>query len=84
MTLSIRNPEADLLAKRLAKLDDTTITEAVIVALREAIAARTKREAARETARKILARRGLAFVEGRRPVPPAAYHDLDHNLADET
>ncbi len=43
MTLSIRNPEADALAKRLAKLDDTTITEAVIVALREAIAARTRR-----------------------------------------
>jgi hypothetical protein len=41
---SIRNPEADLLAKRLTTLDDTTIT--VIVALREAIAARTKRETA--------------------------------------
>ena len=80
MTLSIRNPEADLLAKRLAKLDDTTITEAVIVALREAIAARTKREPARETARKILARRGLAFVEGRRPVSPHTYHELDHDL----
>lgn len=80
MTLSIRNPEADALAKRLAKLDDTTITEAVIVALREAIAARTRREPAHETARKILARRGLSFREGRRPVPPEVYHDLDHDL----
>jgi antitoxin VapB len=80
MTLSIRNPEADQLAKRLAKLEDTTVTEAVIVALREAIAARAKREPARETARKILARRGLAFPERRRPVPPEAYHELDHDL----
>jgi antitoxin VapB len=80
VTLSIRNPEADLLAKRLAKLDDTSITEAVIVALREALAARMKKETPQETARKILARRGLAFVEGRRPVPPEAYHELDHDL----
>src|SRR5208337_3911912 len=46
MTLSIRNPEADALAKRLAKLEDTTITEAVVVVLREAIAARTRCEEA--------------------------------------
>jgi antitoxin VapB len=83
VTLSIRNPEADFLAKRLAKLDDSTITEAVIVALREAIAARIKREPAQETARKILERRGLAFVANRRPLPPEAYHELDHDLAGE-
>ena len=81
MALSIRNPEADALAKRLAKLDDTTISEAVIIAPRGAIAARTRREPAQETARKILARRGPAFREGRRPAPPKAYHDLDHDLA---
>ena len=61
MTLSIRNPEADALAKRLAKLDGATVTEAVIAALREAIAARVKRESPSETARKILARHGLSF-----------------------
>lgn len=83
MTLSIRNPEANLLAKRLAKLDDVTITEAVIAALREAIAARTRKESARETARKILERRGLAFAPGRRPVPREAYHELDHDLTRE-
>ncbi len=67
MTLSIRNPEADRLATRLAALDDTTVTEAVIVALRDAIAARTRKESARETAREILERRGLAFVANPRP-----------------
>ncbi len=83
MTLSIRNPEADALARRLAKLDDTTVTEAVIAALREAIAARIKRESPTETARKILERRGLRFPADRRPVPPEAYHDLDHDLTGE-
>lgn len=83
MTLSIRNAEADALARRLAKMDDTTVTEAVVVALREAIAARLNGESPTETARKILSRRGLRFSENRRPVPPEAYHDLDHDLTGE-
>jgi len=80
MTLSIRNPEADALAKRLAKLDATTVTDAVIAALREAIAARTRRESPTETARRLLARRGLSFPANRRPLTPEAYHELDHDL----
>lgn len=83
MTLSIRNPEADALAKRLAKLDDTTVTAAVISALKEAIAARTRRETPTETARRLLARHGLSLAPDRKPVPPEAYHDLDHDLTGE-
>ncbi len=83
MTLSIRNPEADALAKRLAKLDDTTVTDAVIAALREAIAARARRESASETARKIIARHGLTLAKPRRRVPRSAYTDLDHDLTGE-
>jgi hypothetical protein len=81
MTLSIRNPEAEALAKQLAKLEDSSITNAVIAALKEAVAARIARESPTETARKILARRGLAFPENRQPVSPEVYHDLDHDLA---
>ena len=83
MTLSIRNPEADALAKRLARLEDTTVTDAVIVALREAIAARIRRESPSDTAQRILARHGLSFPKDRRPVPPEAYHDLDSDLTGE-
>lgn len=83
MTLSIRNPEADALARRLAKLDDTTVTGAVIVALREAIAARVALEDPSETARRILDRHGLSFPRHRRPIPPEAYHDLDHDLTSD-
>ena len=83
MTLSIRNPEADALAKRLAKLDNKTVTEAVIVGLREAIAARMRREPAHETSRKILARRGLSLRQGCSPVPAGVYHELDHDLTGE-
>jgi antitoxin VapB len=81
MVLSIRNEEASMLARELAKIDHTTVTDAVIVALREAINVRLRREAPSETARKILAKRGLFFAPNRKPVPPEAYHQLDHDLS---
>ena len=80
MALSIRNPEADILAKRLARLNDTTVTEAVILALKEAIASRVAREDPSDTAGRILKRHSLSFPKDRRPVPPEAYHDFDHDL----
>lgn len=83
MTLNIRNQEADNLARELAQIDRTSITDAVITALRETIRNRMHKERPRETAQKILAKRGLAFQPDRKPVPPEAYHDLDHDLRGE-
>ncbi|WP_142519750.1 type II toxin-antitoxin system VapB family antitoxin [Pseudorhizobium endolithicum] len=83
MTLKIRNEEADTLARELAELDGTTVTDAVVAALREAIASRLKQETPRETAQRILARRGLSFKPNRAPLPPEAFHDLDHHLASD-
>ncbi|ABR59736.1 hypothetical protein GOC91_20720 [Sinorhizobium medicae] len=61
VTLNIRNQEADDLARELARIDRTSITDAVISALRETIRNRMRKESPRETAQTILARRGLAF-----------------------
>jgi len=83
MTLSIRNPEADALARRLAEIDRTSITDAVVVALREALNARIQKETPSETARRVLAKHGLAFRPDRKPLSDSAYHDLDHNLAED-
>ena len=80
MTLNIRNEEADKLARELARIDRTSITDAVISALRETIRSRMRRESPGETARKILAKHGLSFQPDRKAVPPEAYHDLDHDL----
>ena len=80
MVLNIRNTEADDLARKLAKIDGTSITDAVIIALKETIDTRRRREAPSETARRILTMRGLSFPANRKPVPPEAYHDLDHDL----
>jgi hypothetical protein len=82
MTLSIRNAEADALARRLAQLDKTSITDAVVVALKEAVQRRVRQERPSETASRLLARRGLAFRRGRKPVPDSAWHELDHDLLD--
>ncbi len=83
MTLSIRNPEADALARRLAEIDHTSITDAVMVALKEAINARIGRETPSQTAQRILAKRGLTFRSNRKPLPQDSYHDLDHDLTGE-
>lgn len=83
MVLNIRNQEADNLARELARIDRTSITDAVISALRETIKHRMHQESPRETAKKILAKRGLSFQPGRKPVPQEAYHDLDHDMKSE-
>jgi antitoxin VapB len=83
MVLNIRNPKADVLARRIAEIDRISITDAVVGALEEALAARLRKEAPQETARRILAKRGLAFPSNRRPIPPEAYHDLDPDLTGE-
>lgn len=81
MTLSIRNPEADALARRLAAMEGREITEAVIVALREAIARRVASETPRETALRLLAKHGVKpKPEAAKPVDPQLYHALDGDI----
>jgi antitoxin VapB len=81
MALSIRNQDADRLARRLAEIDNTSVTKAVVTALEETIKARIATETPRETARRILKKHGLSFPKDRKPAPPEAFHDLDHDLA---
>ncbi len=80
MTLNIRNDEADALARELARIDGISIPEAVITALKEAIGTRLSQETATQSARRILASRGLSFKTSRQPLSGAAYHELDHEL----
>jgi antitoxin VapB len=77
MPLNVEDPNAAALAQRLAAILHLSVPDAVVVALKEAI---RKRERPRETAQRILAKRGLTFRPDRRPPPATAYHDLDHDL----
>lgn len=83
MTLSIRNPEADQLARQLAVIQGTTITEAVVLALKDAVKARRKPVDPIESAQRILREEGLAFAHDRQPVPDSVYHEYDHDLTGE-
>ncbi len=83
MTLSIRNREADLLARQLAAMEQTSITDAVVIALKDAVRARTRREGPIASAQRILREEGLAFVHDRKPVPDSVYHEYDHDLTGE-
>ncbi len=80
MVLNIRNQEADRLARELAEMEQTGLTEAVVVALKEAIERRAKARSPRDAAARLLQKHGLAFQPGRKPVSPEAFHSLDHDL----
>jgi antitoxin VapB len=78
MGLNIRNPEADQLARRLAALEGSAITDAVILALREAIERRLHDEDPRDTARRILAsHRIIPSPTAHVPVSEEAWRELD-------
>ncbi len=83
MTLSIRNPKAEKLARDLAAYERTSITKLVLSALEDRERARARKETPGEIAERILARRGIFIAPGGKPVPQSAYHDLDHDLTGE-
>ena len=87
MAFSIRNPEANILARRLAELGKTSVTDAVICALRESINKRTvadkTEETPTQTAQRLLKKHGLSFSKNSKPVTQQAYHDLDHDLSED-
>ena len=84
MTLSIRHPEAERLARELASQERTTMTDVVLKALRDRTRASKRKETPTELADRILREHGLTRQPGsHRPVPQSAYHDMDHDLIGE-
>jgi antitoxin VapB len=80
MVLSIRNTEADLLARQLADFEEKPITDAVIIALKEALQTRRKAETPRQTAERIARKHGIVLPQGCNPrTPRDAFQQLDHD-----
>ncbi|MGW4848583.1 type II toxin-antitoxin system VapB family antitoxin [Nocardia brasiliensis] len=73
MALSIKHPEADRLARELAAQTGETLTEAVVIALRERLARETGR------ARSVPVRAELAAIRRRCSALPV----IDNRSADE-
>lgn len=71
MTLSIKDPQTDALARKLAELKGQTITDAVRAALVAEIARAERGETARQARIRALVERVAAGMEG-------SGHSLDH------
>jgi antitoxin VapB len=80
MVLSIRNKEADTLARKLASFEKTTVTEAVIIALKTALKPHMVRETPSEAAKRLLKEHGLSLKPNQKPVPKSVFHDLHCDL----
>lgn len=77
MTINITNREADALTRRLAKIEGVGLTEAVLIAMREAIARRRRRETPRQTAARLRAEFGVELTDrARTPLPRPVFDEM--------
>jgi antitoxin VapB len=74
MPINVNNPEADALTRRFAAMAGVGITEAIVIAMREAIERRHRTETPRETAARLRAQHGITLGEtAREPLPRKVY-----------
>ena len=77
MTINITNKEADLLTRKLARLEGVGITEAVVIAMREALDRRLRQESPIETARRLRSELGIELDDkARRPLDRSVFDEL--------
>jgi antitoxin VapB len=77
MPINVNNPEADALTRKFAQLQGVGITEAIVIAMREAIQRRRGAETPRETAARLRAKHGVTLGEtARAPLPKAAFDEM--------
>ncbi len=77
MALNVNNPEADALTRRFARLAGVSITDAIVIAMKEAIARRREAETPLETAARLRQKYGVTLTpEARRPLPREAFDEL--------
>ncbi len=77
MPINVNNAEADALTRKFAAMTGVGITEAIVIAMKEAIARRRAAETPRETAARLREKHGVALgAKARKPLPRAAWNDL--------
>lgn len=74
MAINVNNAEADALTRKFATIAGASITDAIIIAMREAIERRRNGETPRETARRLRAKHGVTLGdEASKPLPRDAF-----------
>jgi antitoxin VapB len=81
MTINITSKEADRLTRRLAEIEGVGITEAVVIAMREALEKRLQRETPQETAARLRKKHGIVLTkEARKPLPRSVYDEMSGEI----
>lgn len=77
MTINVTNKEADTLTRKLAEMEGVGVTEAIVIAMREALERRRNKETPVETAARVRAEFGIELRErAREPLPRSVYDEL--------
>jgi antitoxin VapB len=77
MAINVNNPEADALTRKFAALQGVGISEAIVLAMREALNRRLATETPIETAARIRKRYGIKPApKAKRPLPRRAFDEM--------
>ena len=77
MAINVNNPEADALTRKFAQMTGVGITDAIVIAMREAIERRRGAETPRQTAARLRAKHGVALGgAATTPLPKQAFDEM--------
>ena len=77
MPINVNNPEADALTRKFAAMVGVGITDAIVIAMKEAIAGRRTAETPSETATRLRAKHGVRLrADGHKPLARAVFDEL--------
>jgi antitoxin VapB len=77
MAINVNNPEVDALTRKFAAMEGLSITEAILVAMNEAIERRRSAETPSQTAARLRDKHGVVLSEeARRPPPRETFDEM--------
>lgn len=77
MALNVNNKQADKLTRKFAQIEGVGLSEAIVIAMREAIARRRASETPRQTVERVLSKHGISnSAKTRQPLPRSAYDEM--------
>lgn len=77
MPINVNNPEADALTRKFAAMAGLSITDAIVVAMKEAIERRRNSETPRQTAARLREKHGITLAEvARKPLAAEAFDKM--------
>lgn len=75
--INVNNPEADALTRKFAEMAGVGITDAIVIAMKEAIERRRNKETPRETAARLRAKHGVTLDDAaRKPLPREVFDTM--------